>query len=45
MLTEGRKYMQIAPWILFYPGITILICVSIFNMLGENLRDILDPKY
>lgn len=44
MLGEGKKYIQTAPWILFYPGLVIFICVAIFNLLGESLRDILDPK-
>ena len=44
MLGEGKKYIQTAPWILFYPGLAIFICVAIFNLLGESLRDILDPK-
>lgn len=44
MLGEGKKYIQTAPWILFYPGLAIFICVAVFNLLGESLRDILDPK-
>lgn len=44
MLTEGKKFMQIAPWILIFPGVAILICVIIFNLMGEILRDVLDPK-
>ena len=44
MLSEGKKYMQTAPWNLFYPGMVILICVIVFNLLGDTLRDILDPK-
>lgn len=44
MLIEGKKYMQTAPWLLIFPGLAIFICVIIFNMLGDCLRDILDPK-
>jgi len=44
MLSEGKKYIQTAPWILFFPGIAIFICVVVFNLLGDSLRDILDPK-
>ncbi len=44
MLIEGKKYMQIAPWLLIFPGFAILICVVTFNLLGDSLRDILDPK-
>lgn len=44
MLSEGRRYMQTSPWMLVYPGMVILICVIIFNLLGDSLRDILDPR-
>ena len=44
MLNEGRNYMQYAPWMMIYPGLAIFITVVIFNMLGDSLRDILDPK-
>lgn len=45
MLSEGRKYIQSAPWLIIYPGIMIVIHVTIFNLLGDSLRDILDPKH
>ena len=44
MLSEGKRYMQTAPWMLIFPGMVILICVIIFNLLGDSLRDILDPR-
>ena len=44
MLSEGRDFIQSAPWLMLYPGLAIFITVVIFNMLGDNLRDILDPK-
>ena len=44
MLNEGRNFMQSAPWMMIYPGLAIFVTVVIFNMLGDNLRDILDPK-
>ena len=44
MLNEGRDFMQSAPWMMIYPGFAIFITVVVFNMLGDNLRDILDPK-
>ncbi|WP_427170675.1 ABC transporter permease [Fusobacterium nucleatum] len=44
MLSEGKKYIQTAPWILFFPGIAIFVCVIVFNLLGDSFRDILDPK-
>ena len=44
MLNEGRDFIQSAPWMMVYPGAAIFITVVVFNMLGDNLRDILDPK-
>lgn len=44
MLNEGRNYMQTAPWLMIYPGIAIFITVVIFNLLGDSIRDLLDPK-
>ena len=44
MLNEGRNFMQSAPWLMIFPGLAIFITVVIFNMLGDSLRDILDPK-
>lgn len=44
MLSEGRAYMQTAPWLMVFPGLAIFVTVVIFNMLGDSLRDILDPK-
>ncbi|MBQ3423594.1 MAG: ABC transporter permease [Clostridia bacterium] len=44
MLNEGRNFMQSAPWMMIYPGLSIFITVVVFNMLGDNLRDILDPR-
>lgn len=44
MLNEGRTYMAKAPWLMIYPGIAIVIVVIVFNMLGDSIRDILDPR-
>ncbi len=44
MLNEGRNFIQYAPWMMIYPGLAIFITVVVFNMLGDSLRDILDPK-
>ena len=43
MLNEGRSCMD-APWMMIFPGLAIFIVVVVFNMLGDSLRDILDPK-
>lgn len=44
MISSGRGYLSSAPWIAVFPGIAIGITVLGFNMLGDALRDILDPK-
>lgn len=44
MLNEGRQYLQLAPWLMIFPGLAILIVVSIFNLWSDSLRDILDPR-
>ena len=44
MLNEGRQYIQTAPWLMIYPGLAIFIVVAIFNLWGDSLRDILDPR-
>ena len=44
MLNDGRTLIQTAPWTMIYPGLAIFSTVVVFNMLGDALRDILDPK-
>lgn len=44
MLNEGRAFMQSAPWLMIYPGLAIFVTVVVFNMMGDGLRDILDPR-
>lgn len=44
MLNEGRNYMQTTPGLMIYPGIAIFITVMTFNLLGDSIRDILDPN-
>lgn len=44
MIREGFKYILDAPWISVYPGAVILLAVFAFNMLGDGLRDAIDPK-
>lgn len=44
MLDEGRSYYSMAPWLLFAPGLVILFAVLGFNLLGEGLRDAIDPR-
>ncbi len=44
MLSNGRKFMEIAPWVAVFPGLAIVIAVLGFNFLGDGLRDALDPR-
>lgn len=44
MLNEGRTYLETAPWISVFPGIAIMVAVLAFNLIGDGLRDILDPR-
>jgi len=44
MLNEGRTYLETAPWMSIFPGLAIMVTVFGFNLLGDGLRDILDPQ-
>jgi peptide/nickel transport system permease protein len=44
MLNEGRTYLETAPWISVFPGIAIMVTVLAFNLIGDGLRDVLDPS-
>ena len=44
MLNEGRALIQSAPWMMIFPGLAIFLVVVVFNMLGDSLRDIMDPR-
>mgnify|MGYP005814310603 CR=1 FL=1 len=44
MLNEGRAYMTASPWLMVFPGLAIFITVVVFNLLGDSLRDVLDPR-
>lgn len=44
MLNEGRQQLQTAPWLMFFPGLAIFVIVVVFNLWGDNLRDVLDPR-
>lgn len=43
-LNEGRAYLQLAPWVSIFPGLAIMLAVLAFNLLGDGLRDALDPR-
>ncbi len=40
----GTGYMQSAPWLSLYPGVSIFVTVLGINLLGDGLRDVLDPR-
>ncbi|HEV8674942.1 MAG TPA: ABC transporter permease [Methylomirabilota bacterium] len=44
MLGTGRKYMELAPWVAIFPGAAVMLLVLGFNLLGDGLRDVLDPR-
>ena len=44
MLTGGRELVLRAPWVLTFPGVAIFLTVLAFNLLGDGLRDALDPR-
>lgn len=41
---EGRRFLTTAPWLAIFPGLAIALCVFSFNVLGDGLRDVLDPR-
>lgn len=44
MLAEGRGFLQHAWWVAFFPGLAIMVAVFSINLLGDGLRDVLDPR-
>ncbi|MGH2373203.1 MAG: ABC transporter permease [bacterium] len=44
MLGSGRKFMELAPWVAVYPGLAIALVVLGLNLMGDALRDALDPR-
>lgn len=44
MLADARIYLQKAPWTMIFPGLAIMLTVLGFNLMGDGLRDALDPK-
>lgn len=44
MLSEGRNYLRQASWVTTYPGLAIMVTVMAINLLGDGLRDVLDPR-
>lgn len=44
MISEGSKFFSTQPWLSFFPGLAILLTVASFNLIGDGLRDALDPR-
>ena len=44
MMSSGRSMLQMYPWIVLSPGIGIFLSVVLFNLLGDTVRDYLDPR-
>ena len=41
---DGRRFMELAPWLAIWPGLSLTVVVYSLNMLGDALRDLLDPR-
>ena len=44
LISEGTALMEVAPWMLIYPSIFLVVCILAFNFLGDVIRDAFDPK-
>jgi peptide/nickel transport system permease protein len=44
MLNESRRFMELAPWLAIFPGLAIIFAVLAFNLVGDGLRNALDPR-
>ncbi|MBI4279566.1 MAG: ABC transporter permease [Armatimonadetes bacterium] len=44
LLSSGREYLRHAPWMSIFPGLAIMVAVMAINLLGDGLRDALDPR-
>lgn len=44
MMSSGRSMIQTSPWVILAPGCAIFISVTLFNLLGDTVRDMLDPR-
>nr|WP_321500759.1 nickel transporter permease [uncultured Dethiosulfovibrio sp.] len=45
MMNEARPYLARAPWLMVYPGVAVIMVVAVFNLFGDSLRDIMDPRH
>jgi peptide/nickel transport system permease protein len=44
MLSSAREQLMISPWVAIFPGLALFVTVLGFNLLGDGLRDLLDPQ-
>jgi peptide/nickel transport system permease protein len=44
MLNSAQRFIENAPWLAIFPGMTIFLVVLAFNLVGDGLRDALDPR-
>ena len=44
MMSDGRSMLQTSPWVVLAPGLAIFLTVMIFNLAGDTVRDLLDPR-
>ena len=44
IISDGKAFIEVAPWLTIFPGIAIIFTALGFNLLGDGLRDIFDPK-
>jgi peptide/nickel transport system permease protein len=45
MITSGKEFIEFAWWLFLFPGMAILVTVLAYNLLGEGIRDALDPRF
>lgn len=44
MMSNGRSMLQTSPWVILAPGFAIFVTVMLFNLLGDSVRDVMDPR-
>lgn len=44
MLAQGRNYLTVKPWVCIFPGLALMLTVLGFNLFGDGLRDVFDPR-
>jgi ABC-type dipeptide/oligopeptide/nickel transport system permease subunit len=45
MLNDGRTFIRSAPWVSIFPGLAVFLAILSINLIGDGLRDALDPKF